>query len=161
MLFINTRSVKVNTPINWTQLKELFVFKRILENDQVIVGLDMSAGEKTIDVSEIFEDDTINAVFIGTRHAAHARQVIRALDTNKHVFVEKPLAMNLAELKDIYKVCQKHTSQKLMVGFNRRFSPFAVKLKEKLQDRSDPLSIMITVNAGAIPGNVGRSMTYA
>ena len=118
-----------------------------------IVGKRFGISEAVSDDKDIFEDKNINTIFIATRHNAHASQVMHALELGKHVFVEKPLATNIMELKKIYEVCQNHEGQKLMVGFNRRFSPFTIKLQEKLHERSDPVSILITVNAGNIPGN--------
>ncbi len=99
----------------------------------------------------IWKDPQINTVFIATRHGSHARLVVQAIEHNKHVFVEKPLALNTEELKQIYSALQKKPNIQLMVGFNRRFSPFSQKLKKVLEQRSDPISIVITINAGFIP----------
>lgn len=107
----------------------------------------------TSDRETVLASEEINTVFIATRHNSHADLVIRALQNNKHVFVEKPLALSLEELKQVYAIKQEKPQLQLMVGFNRRFSPFSQKLKQAIQDRSDPISVIITVNAGAIPGN--------
>lgn len=109
--------------------------------------------EATSDREKILKNDNINTVFIATRHNSHADLVTRALQNNKHVFVEKPLALSLDELKQVYAIKQEKPQLQLMVGFNRRFSPFSRKLKKAIQDRSDPVSVIITVNAGAIPGD--------
>ncbi|MBF0519339.1 MAG: bi-domain-containing oxidoreductase [Nitrospirae bacterium] len=102
--------------------------------------------------SRVFEDTDINTVFISTRHGSHAELVVRALQSGKNVFVEKPLALNEAELSGIIEA-HKNSNGILLVGFNRRFSVFSRKLKESLISKSDPLCINIMVNAGAIEGS--------
>jgi len=90
----------------------------------------------------------INTVFIATRHDSHAGYVLKALETGKHVFVEKPLCLTEDELEPI-RIAYQNNTQHLMVGFNRRFSPLTVMLKEKLSD--GPMSMICRVNAGKIP----------
>ncbi|MGV6816902.1 MAG: bi-domain-containing oxidoreductase [Thiotrichales bacterium] len=105
-------------------------------------------------VGDLWENEGINTVSIVTRHDAHAAQVIAALEAGKHVFVEKPLALTLDELQDIESAYQAANEKKptlLMVGFNRRFAPHVVKMKSLLDAHRSPKSVIITVNAGAIP----------
>jgi predicted dehydrogenase/threonine dehydrogenase-like Zn-dependent dehydrogenase len=106
------------------------------------------------EVLDIFENEKINTIAIVTRHASHAVQVVDALDSGKNVFVEKPLALTLSELDKIdiaYRKANKSSSVRLMVGFNRRFAAHIVKMKNLLCRQKSPKSIIITVNAGAIP----------
>jgi len=107
--------------------------------------------QATSDYHTILADAEINTVFIATRHNLHARLVVEALQAGKHVFVEKPLAMNRDELKSIETAWQQAQGQQLMVGFNRRYSPLTVRMQQLLAERSQPLSAVYTVNAGAIP----------
>jgi len=151
----------------------------------------------TSDYLTILDDPEINTVFIATRHNTHARMVVEALKAGKHVFVEKPLALNVEQLHEVAEAYRKaevlsgakeqeqgsggageqasggagelgskgeHPSTLapmhpctsaplLMVGFNRRFSPLAVKMQALLAERSEPLSVIYTVNAGAVPVN--------
>jgi len=107
--------------------------------------------QATSDYHTILDDTEINTVFIATRHHLHARLVVEALQAGKHVFVEKPLALNRAELSSIQVTWQKAQGQQLMVGFNRRFSPLAVRMQQLLAGRIQPVSAVYTVNAGAIP----------
>jgi predicted dehydrogenase len=104
----------------------------------------------TSDYNRVLEDEEINTIFIATRHSSHASLVIEALKKGKNVYVEKPLALNVDELKDIISA-YKDSDRVLMVGFNRRFSPFIRRLKEVISSRKDPLCINIMVNAGMIP----------
>jgi predicted dehydrogenase/threonine dehydrogenase-like Zn-dependent dehydrogenase len=99
---------------------------------------------------EVLDEPTVNLVVIGTRHDTHAELARAALERNKHVFVEKPLALNDAELESVLEVAES-SSGKLMVGFNRRFSPLAQRAKEFFKTRDTPLSILYRVNAGRIP----------
>jgi len=99
-------------------------------------------------------DPKINTVVIATRHNTHAYQVIEALKNKKNIFVEKPLALKITEINLINKTYQTINSSnelRLMVGFNRRFSPHIVKMKKLLGNTKSPKSIIITVNAGEIP----------
>ena len=73
----------------------------------------------------------VDAVIITTRHDVHARMCIAALQAGKHVFVEKPLALSLEEIDEIIEIYQQ-TNRTLVVGFNRRFSPFVQDIKQKL-----------------------------
>ena len=110
----------------------------------------------TTDYQELLKDDEINSVFIVTRHGTHSKFFIEALKAGKHVFVEKPLCLNKNELNQIletYSAIRNPQSKipVLMVGFNRRFSPFSSWLKEKMNFIQEPLSIHCTVNAGYVP----------
>lgn len=109
--------------------------------------------EAGTDSHVVIDDPDINTVFIVTRHNTHAKMVIEALKKGKHVFVEKPLALNREELAQIEQVLTEHPNQQLLVGFNRRFAPFAIRLKELLAGRSQSCSLIYTVNAGEIPAN--------
>lgn len=97
----------------------------------------------------LFRDENIGTVFILTRHDTHASFVIQALEAGKNVYVEKPLAMNLEELELIDKIYRR-SGKKLMLGFNRRFSPLTEKMKSYFND-DQKKSIIITVNAGIVP----------
>lgn len=102
------------------------------------------------DAESVIEDTEANLIVIATRHGSHAELTRLALERHKHVFVEKPLALNDAELDKVLEAASRSEGQ-LMVGFNRRFSPLAVKAKEAFRNRQSPLSILYRVNAGRIP----------
>ena len=107
------------------------------------------------DVADVIGNEAINTAVIATRHDLHAEQVLAALDAGKHVFVEKPLALTLDELGVVEKAYAEIASSGaiLMVGFNRRFAPHVLRLKELLQHSRQPKAIILTVNAGEIPAN--------
>jgi predicted dehydrogenase len=105
------------------------------------------------DHKEVLADSSVDAVLIAVGHSAHARLVEEGLAAGKHVFVEKPLAMNLGEVGAILTAAEARPDLHVMVGFNRRFSPHIVKAKELLAGRSEPLAMTMTINAGAIPPN--------
>lgn len=105
----------------------------------------------TTDEREILEAADINSVLIATRHHLHAASVIAALKAGKHVFCEKPLCLNEDELRTIIHAHSSDQSLVLMVGFNRRFSPMAVKMKNFFADIREPLALHYRVNAGFLP----------
>ncbi len=107
----------------------------------------------TSDAEDLYRDPDIHAVLVTTRPGSHADLVSAALDHGKQVFVEKPLAVNLAQLQKIVQTYRAAAGNLLMVGYNRRFSPFAQKLREFFKDRSTPLVVSYRVNAGAVPKN--------
>ena len=100
-------------------------------------------------------DASVNTVVITTRHNLHAEQTRAALDAGKHVFVEKPLCLDEGELDaiaDAYDRAQASgRAPLLMVGFNRRFAPLAVELRQAMSSVAEPLVIHYRVNAGRIP----------
>lgn len=111
--------------------------------------------ETTTDVHSVFQDQQANAIVIATRHDSHADLVCQALQSDKHVFVEKPLAVNLQELQSIVNTYETAKIGKqpliLMVGFNRRFSPHIQKIKSLLSSAKGPKTLVMTVNAGTVP----------
>ena len=110
--------------------------------------------EKAItDHRMILDDPQVNTVFILIGHHLHARFVVEALEAGKNVFVEKPLAMNLDEFASVEAAHAKAGNCQVMLGFNRRFSPHMAKIKELLSGRSEPLTLSMTVNGGAIPAD--------
>jgi len=100
---------------------------------------------------EILNDPDINTVAILTRHDSHAELVVKALQAGKHVFVEKPLALDSDQLSAISEQLKITDNQLLLVGFNRRFAPLAHTLNSRLATRSEPLHVHYRVNAGYIP----------
>ena len=100
---------------------------------------------------EILKDRRINTVAVLTRHDSHSALAVEALARGKHVFVEKPLAVNSGQLAAIEKQLRKAGKGVLMIGFNRRFSPLAVMLASFLSGRTEPLHAHYRINAGYLP----------
>ena len=125
----------------------------------VIHGKKAGFAEASTDMAALLANPSINTVAIVTRHDTHARFVAQALRAGKHVFVEKPLAIEAEELLAVqaaYDAAQTSGAQggpQVMVGFNRRFSPQVRKMKALLVAVKEPKSFIMTMNAGAIPAN--------
>jgi len=103
----------------------------------------------TTDEQRILDDPDINTVVIATRHHLHATQVLSALSSGKNIFCEKPLCLteiDLAEIVRAYTI----SSRLLMVGFNRRFAPMAIKMRAFLKQIQEPMAMHYRVNAGFI-----------
>ena len=125
---INRIGVLTNSGTTSKRVAEKYKFKEVYSKDL-----------------DVFNDEA-NTIFIATRHDSHA-EYVKGLNKNKNIFVEKPLCLNLKELEDIKKIIEKKNSN-LMVGFNRRFSPFAKKIKNQFKDGK--MTMLYRVNAGNI-----------
>ncbi|HEY6184183.1 MAG TPA: bi-domain-containing oxidoreductase, partial [Terriglobales bacterium] len=116
-----------------------------------------SVGEKfrfqahSTDAHQTLADRAVNTVFIATRHDTHAAFAATALEAGKNVFVEKPLALREDELAQVLEVARQRNDCRLMVGYNRRFSPLACRAREVFQSVTGPLLINYRVNAGFLP----------
>jgi predicted dehydrogenase/threonine dehydrogenase-like Zn-dependent dehydrogenase len=104
----------------------------------------------TTDYKELLQDSEIDLAFIGTRHNLHYPMVIDAIKSGKAVFVEKPLCLTPEELEEIRKEVAK-SKIPVIVGFNRRYAPFMVAIKQMLEKQPRPYFIQYRVNAGFIP----------
>jgi predicted dehydrogenase/threonine dehydrogenase-like Zn-dependent dehydrogenase len=100
--------------------------------------------------SAVLDDESLDAIFVVTRHATHADLVCRALETGKAVFVEKPLALTSHELDRITEVIAKTGNDRLMVGFNRRFAPMLAKMRADFGPASSGAVTRYLVNAGPL-----------
>jgi predicted dehydrogenase/threonine dehydrogenase-like Zn-dependent dehydrogenase len=98
----------------------------------------------------VLDDESLDAIFIVTRHATHADLVCRALETGKAVFVEKPLALTGEELDRIIEAIAKTGNDRLMVGFNRRFAPMLTKMKAEFGPASSGAATRYLVSAGPL-----------
>ncbi len=110
------------------------------------------------DQGEVMKDAETNLVFVTTRHDMHAAQIKTALDAGKYVFSEKPLCINEEQLDGVLAAKNaedaKDVLSRVMIGFNRRFSPHAKLLKEYFSKRTLPLVMHYRVNAGSIPKDI-------
>lgn len=106
-------------------------------------GFEISAS----DVEEVFADRDTHAVIIATRHDTHAGLAAAALRAGKHVFVEKPLALNADQLQALAEA-HAEGDRILMPGFNRRFSDLSIAVRDLMAERVAPLHILCRVNAG-------------
>lgn len=123
--------------------------------DKALNAARLFNGEKVVSSpDDIFSDPDIDLVMICTRHNSHANLVLEGLQNNKHIYVEKPLATTQNELKsieDFYKSGNDKEKPVLMVGFNRRFSQYAIEIKSYLLKRTSPVLLRYRMNAGFVP----------
>ncbi|WP_421864781.1 bi-domain-containing oxidoreductase [Motiliproteus sp.] len=119
----------------------------------VVHGGKTGFANASTDVEGMLAEPAINTVVVATRHNTHAQFVCQCLAAGKHVFVEKPLAINREELAEVEQAYRDADGPQLMLGFNRRFAPQVQKMKELLQPLREPKSFIVTVNAGEIPSN--------
>jgi len=129
---IGRSSVLTNSGTTSKRVAERFGFAQAVSNE-----------------ADVLNADT-NTVFIATRHDSHGSYVEKALASEKHVFVEKPLCLNEDQLQRIHQLVNK-TNRGVMVGFNRRFSPFALEIKKRLG--SGRMTMLYRINAGKIPAD--------
>lgn len=105
----------------------------------------------TTDYKGILADSEINTVLVTTQHGSHAMFVSKALESDKHLFVEKPLSTTWDDLEKV-ETALENSKGWVTVGFNRRFAPLALELKKRLSPA--PMNIIATMNAGFIPPEV-------
>jgi predicted dehydrogenase/threonine dehydrogenase-like Zn-dependent dehydrogenase len=117
------------------------------------IAADLDAAYVGSQVNSVLQDSNITTVFIGTRHGSHANLVCRALRSGKHVYVEKPLCLTWEELREVQEEVLSRPDQLLMVGYNRRFSPHVNAVRSAFKDRTFPLSVTMTINAGRVPSD--------
>jgi predicted dehydrogenase/threonine dehydrogenase-like Zn-dependent dehydrogenase len=98
----------------------------------------------------VLEDESLDAIFIVTRHHTHADLVCRALRTGKAVFVEKPLAITSEEVDRIVEVVAETGNDRLMVGFNRRFAPLFTEMKSQFGAPTSKAVTRYLVSAGPL-----------
>jgi len=114
------------------------------------VALKYNAEYYATDYKEVLEDENIDLVIITTPHNLHCPMIVNAANAGKAVYVEKPMCLSEDELDDIVQVIAK-TKVPLVVGFNRRYAPLAIKTKELLKQKHRPYLINYRVNAGYLP----------
>ncbi len=125
--------------------------------NSVVHGEKNSFHKASTDTDGMLHDSEINTIAVVTQHNSHAHFVTKALEQGKNVFVEKPLAINFEQLEMVKLAYNKQLCEnknaRLMVGFNRRFSPQIQKMKALLKSETEPKSFIMTMNAGAIPAD--------
>ena len=129
-------------------------FRTIVSNDGVApayLGRKYKFQKASTKFNSIIDDDLCNSVLITTRHDSHAELVKKSLISGKNVFVEKPLCLNQRELDEIKSIHKEN--QILMIGFNRRFAPLIINLKEKLSKINGKKAFIYTCNAGKLQSN--------
>jgi predicted dehydrogenase len=139
---------------NLLKLKDRFDLRAVMSRtgaNASAVAKRSGAAYATTEYEHVLADDEIDLMLIATRHNLHAELTLRALEAGKNVFVEKPLALNSEELDRIEAFYETHDAPLLMTGFNRRFSPAALRAKEVLLGRTTPLIANYRMNAGYIP----------
>lgn len=104
----------------------------------------------TDEVTDLLQDGT-DVLVVTSRHDTHANTVVKALNAGKHVYVEKPLGLSVEELMAVKSALDSNPECQLMVGFNRRFAPATIMLREHFKGVDSPLVVAIRVNAGSIP----------
>ncbi|TAM48963.1 MAG: dehydrogenase [Paraburkholderia sp.] len=125
-------------------------------------GRKHAAAFASTDAAALCASTDSQAVVVATRHETHAGYVIDALKHGKHVFVEKPLCLSHEQLQNISDLFEqaradaRHATRAepvLMVGFNRRFAPQVVRIKNLLAPLAAPKALVLSVNAGMIPAD--------
>lgn len=112
------------------------------------------ANYSTTDYQQVLNDPGIDAVLLAPRHDLHAQMTLDALKAGKHVLVEKPLALtreSLNMIEGFYRDFVGSAPPVLLTGFNRRFSPFAIRIQELVHSRTNPMILNYRMNAGYIP----------
>jgi predicted dehydrogenase/threonine dehydrogenase-like Zn-dependent dehydrogenase len=141
---------------NLSELSDLYELRAIVNRTGSVakeVGKLYKVNYVTSEPQEVFDDPEIDAIIITTRHNTHTSLVIRALKAGKHVLVEKPLSITSDELNELNNYITLNSNKSmpiLLTGFNRRFSPFAKRMKILINQSLSPIIINYRMNAGFI-----------
>lgn len=138
---------------NLKKLSDLYHVRAIVSgtgSNAVETAKQFGADYASSNYDDVLNDPDVDAVLICTRHDLHANMAIQAAEAGKAILVEKPMALNEEELDKLTNVLDK-TGVPFMVGFNRRFSPAARRIKEIVKDRTNPMMLYYRMNAGYIP----------
>ena len=139
---------------NLLKLRDRFQIRAVMSrtgSTAKAVAERVEAAYASTSFADVLADDEVDLVLISTRHDLHASQALEALEAGKHVFVEKPLALDEEQLTALEQFFENGSGPLLMTGFNRRFSPAAVRARELLAGRTTPLVADYRMNAGYIP----------
>ena len=117
-----------------------------------IAALKFNALYSTVDVEEVAKAEDVGGVCIATRHDSHTELALRMIDAGKMVFVEKPLAINMDQLKRLESLPDEQ-KRLIFVGFNREFSEYTKIIKNNFSSDKSPKIISLEMNAGNIPAN--------
>jgi predicted dehydrogenase/threonine dehydrogenase-like Zn-dependent dehydrogenase len=104
------------------------------------------------DEAAVLDNPEINAVLVATRHGSHAELTARALAAGKPVLVEKPLGLNRDEINRVIEA-RNGSDAFFQVGFNRRFAPLALSVREHLDKTTGPRFVVLRINAGGVPAD--------
>jgi len=110
-------------------------------------------GFSASDPDDLLQDPAINLIAILTRHNLHTPQILDTFAAGKHVYCEKPLAIDREQLDKVTEALKKEGQPLLMLGFNRRFAPLAKQLKAFIEKRQEPLYAHYRVNANRLPSD--------
>lgn len=138
---------------NLRKLKDKFNIYAVVSRtgyNAKLIAKQFGARYATTDYNEILEDKNVDLIMICTRHNLHASMAVKALKAGKAVFVEKPMAINEQELDELVKVINE-TKKPFLVGFNRRFSKYAIEAKRHIEKRINPMIVNYQMNAGYVP----------
>ena len=114
------------------------------------VAKEYNANYCTTDYKEVLEDKDVDCVLIATHHNLHKEMIIESAKAGKHIYVEKPMAMNYEDVKEIVKII-KDTGVILTVGTNRRYSPLSSMAKEVIKKKGKPVLINYRINTTTLP----------
>lgn len=108
----------------------------------------------TTDPQQVFADEKVNAVMVATRHDSHARYAASALAAGKHVYVEKPLAMNDEQIAPVIEALAKRGANgpTLWLGHNRRYAPLSQKLLAHFNGVKTR-QVSVVVRSAGVPGD--------
>jgi predicted dehydrogenase/threonine dehydrogenase-like Zn-dependent dehydrogenase len=138
---------------NLQKLSDLYSIRAIVSStgtNAKATAEQYGAAYASTNYQDVLADPDIDAVMICTRHNLHAQQAMLAAKAGKAIFLEKPMALNQVELDQLV-VVLKETGVPFMVGYNRRYSPAARRIKEIVTERQNPLMVLYRMNAGYLP----------
>lgn len=96
-----------------------------------------------LDYKKMLSDNSIEAIIIASSTSTHASTVIDCIKSNKKIFCEKPLAINLEQALEVQRIVDENQAY-IQLGFMRRFDRAYQKAKEKIDsgELGNPVSLL-------------------
>lgn len=102
------------------------------------------------DIDKLISDEKCTALLIATPHNLHPEHIIKVLEAGHYAYCEKPVAIDQAGIELLKQYSSSEHRHKIMIGFNRRFAPAVLRLRQEqwLCERNNKIEIHYRVNFG-------------
>ena len=116
------------------EVKSLLLSDKKSDNDMKRIKERYDIDNVTTDINDILNDDSIDAIYIGTPNDCHYQHYKLAIESKKHVLCDKPLGLNQTETREMLQIANKNKRYISNVVFQYRFIPAISEIKKIILD---------------------------